>query len=63
MKKRNDKVIFSPVIAGELIQMGFEMVNKRPDYNDPSKWVYFFKNTPALNEAYAKIVMGHKSKL
>lgn len=56
-----DKVIFSPTIAGALIDQGFEMVNMRPDYRDPHKKVYFFKHTPELEAAYIKLVLERKS--
>jgi hypothetical protein len=52
-----DKPIFSPTIAGELIHMGFELKNQRPDYNDPAKWVYFFEATPELLAAFDKILL------
>lgn len=51
-----DKPIFSPTIAGILVHQGFPIKNQRPDYNDPSKWVYFFENTPELNAAFKHIL-------
>ena len=50
-----DKPIFSPDIAGELIERGFEIKNQRRDYDDPHKWVYFFKSTPEMLRAFDEI--------
>lgn len=54
--KPKDKPIFSPNIAGELISRGFPLKHQRRDYNDPSKWVYFFEATPALLAAFDDIL-------
>lgn len=51
-----DKIIFSPTIAGLLVRRGFSIKHQRPDYNDPTKWVYFFENTPELLAAYDEIL-------
>lgn len=43
-----DYVIFSPNIAGELIDAGFKLKDQRRDRKNPAHWVYFFENTDEL---------------
>jgi len=57
-----DKPIFSPTIAGQLVHKGFPIKCQRPDYNDPSKWVYFFENTSELQQAFDQILSERKGQ-
>lgn len=59
MKKAN-KPIFSPEIAGQLIDRGFPMVDKQRSFKDPSQWVYFFAPTPAMLKAFDEIATAHQ---
>lgn len=60
MSKTN-KPIFSPEIAGQLIERGFELVDRQRNYKDPSQWVYYFAQTPALLKAFDEIASAHQA--
>lgn len=57
----NDKPIFSAEVAGELMERGFELVKKRRDYSNPARWVYFFRFTPELIQAFTEITTARKA--
>lgn len=54
MKKNTMKTIFSQKLAGNLMQKGFVLVDMRPNKDGTGKNVFFFKDTPELNNAIAE---------
>ena len=60
MQKTN-KPIFSPEIAGQLIDRGFTLVDRQRNYKNPAQWVYYFEQTPALLKAFDEIASAFGS--
>lgn len=50
MKEKN-YIVYSPNFANKLIKMGFTMVERRVNYNNPKYFVYYFKPEEGLIEA------------
>lgn len=40
----NNYIVFSQKLAGYLMMNGCRLLKMKPDMNEPTKFVYFFKN-------------------
>ena len=54
MNTKNLWIIYSKRMAWTLRTQGFEIVKTEPNYRKPQADVYFFENTPELQEAIQK---------
>lgn len=48
--------IFSPRVCGELLDKGFQYIEKRRDKKDPRFWVYVFEETSEFAAAMSQIM-------
>ena len=50
-QNKRTKAIFSPKLAGYLMQRGFVLITISPNTQDESKHVFYFNNTDVINDA------------
>ena len=54
-KQRNDFVVFSPIVANQLIERGFNMLGTGINSKNPRYRVYFFPATKEVKHAVKEI--------
>ena len=55
-----DRVIYSQHMAGTLMTKGCRLLKIKPDKNEPTKFVYFFPNTPFVVERINEYLAARK---
>lgn len=50
MENTNIATINSMSVAGYLMMKGFILLDKKRNYNDSNRWVYYFRESPELRE-------------
>ena len=51
MENTTIATIYSMPVAGYLMMKGFILLDKKRNYNDSNKWVYYFKESPELRKS------------
>lgn len=52
-KINKTKCVFSPQLAQYLVQCGYQIVDLKPNYNNPGQTVFVFRKGPGFDEQWA----------
>lgn len=62
MEEKKCKIIFNAGVARNLLKMGCQIVDIKPDRANPDRSLFIFERTDAFEKAFAEINTALKNK-